>query len=352
LHEVTKKDSNLLVFFPEFLPDGKHFIYSGELRGDIGSRGIYGASVEDMSQGGLPSRKLLDDLSSGLYTEGHVLFVRSRALMAIAFDPGKMQTEGDPFAIAEEASQSYSPPQIAASVANDGTLVYIANPPNPFDLQRIDRTGKQRTKIAIPGDSRAIAVSPDGRQATINRRTSGIRLVDLDRNSEVRLTEAAGSGLAVWSPDGNQIAFGANINSVGGIYRKAANGSGKEELWLETPGDVPRLAQWTREFLLYTVVDPSTRGDIWYLPNPGKPDSKPVKFLTGAASESQPQLSPDWALACVYLDRIRQERSVCPTVSRGRRLRQSFLLAAAVNRAGTKQGPNCTSPARSNEIVN
>ena len=36
-----------------------------------------------------------------------------------------------------------------------------------------------------------------------------------------------------------------------------------------------------------------TQGDIWYLPDPGKPESKPVTFLATDAIESQGQLSPD-----------------------------------------------------------
>jgi Tol biopolymer transport system component len=40
-------------------------------------------------------------------------------------------------------------------------------------------------------------------------------------------------------------------------------------------------------------VDPKTRGDIWYVREPGKSDSKPVKFLGTSAIESQGQLSPD-----------------------------------------------------------
>jgi len=54
-------------------------------------------------------------------------------------------------------------------------------------------------------------------------------------------------------------------------------------------------SDWSRDgrYLIYTEIDPKTRGDIWYLPDPGKPDSKPVKFLATDANESQGQLSPD-----------------------------------------------------------
>jgi len=297
--DVTKKEANTLAGFPEFMPDGQHFIYFGQTQGEAGTRGLYAASIEEVPQGGIVGKKLLDDLSSAIYTEsaglngGHLLFVRAGTLMALRFDAATMQTRGDPFSVTDQASFTFSSPQIAASVAKNGTIVYIANDSAPFQAEWTDKTGKQRSQIDIPGDSRAVALSPDGRQATVNRRSGGIHLYDLDRNSEVRLTVATPSGTGVWSPDGTQIAFGATIDGVAGIYRKAANGSGKEELWMATPENPPRLAQWTRDFLIYTVIDTSTRGDIWYLPNPDKADSKRVKFIAGSASESFPQLRPD-----------------------------------------------------------
>ncbi len=39
--------------------------------------------------------------------------------------------------------------------------------------------------------------------------------------------------------------------------------------------------------------DPKTDADIWYWSNPGDPTSKPEKFSASAATETQPQLSPD-----------------------------------------------------------
>jgi Tol biopolymer transport system component len=48
------------------------------------------------------------------------------------------------------------------------------------------------------------------------------------------------------------------------------------------------------KYLIYTVVDPQTRGDIWYLPWSDNPDwSDGVEFLATSAIESQGQVSPD-----------------------------------------------------------
>jgi Tol biopolymer transport system component len=122
-----------------------------------------------------------------------------------------------------------------------------------------------------------------------------MRLYDLARSTEIRFSTDPRPSAGVWSSGGGDLVFASTINGTRGIYRKAANGSGKEELLLASPDNLRRPSDWSRDgrYLIYTEVDPKTRADIWYLPDPSNPDSKPVKFLGTAAIESQGQLSPD-----------------------------------------------------------
>ena len=93
---------------------------------------------------------------------------------------------------------------------------------------------------------------------------------------------------------GRDVVFTAALDGVRGIYRKPANGSGKEELLLpsptnpQIPGDVSATGT-----LVFTEIDPKTRGDIWYVSTTGEGARTPEKFLATAAMESQPQLSRD-----------------------------------------------------------
>ena len=97
-----------------------------------------------------------------------------------------------------------------------------------------------------------------------------------------------------------------------GIYRKAANGSGKEELLFAIQDKARLPSDWSRDgrFLIFTEVDPKTRGDIWYLQDPGKPESKPVRFLGTEANESQGQLSPDGRWLAYYSEETGGSREV------------------------------------------
>jgi len=298
---VTKTDPTIGKAAPQFLPDGKHYLYAGSVLGDTTKRGVYAASLDDPIDAGL-GRKVLEDDSSVVYAElpgiggmGHLLFLRGTTLMAQLFDSGKIEPGGDPFPVATQASYTNTRPLIAAAAASNGTLVYIASLYSQYQLTWIDRTGKMRTKVGSPADQRSVSLSRDGDLATMNRINEGMRLYDLARGSEIRFSTASDTSAGVWSPDGSQIVYAATLNGVRGIYRKATNGSGKEELLLPAQDNDRRPSDWSRDrrFLVFTEVDPKTRADIWYLPEPGKPDSKPVKFLNTPATESQGQLSPD-----------------------------------------------------------
>jgi Tol biopolymer transport system component len=89
--------------------------------------------------------------------------------------------------------------------------------------------------------------------------TSDIWISDL-RGFRTRLTFGPGySSWPVWSPDGSAIAFYRG----GKIYRKAADGTGDEEM-LPVTGPDPMPSDWSRDgrYLLYSVQGQGGH-DIW-----------------------------------------------------------------------------------------
>jgi Tol biopolymer transport system component len=96
----------------------------------------------------------------------------------------------------------------------------------------------------------------------------------------------------VWSPDGSRIIFSSNRDGPYNLYQKPANGVKDEEVLLKSSED-KEATSWSRDgrFLVYTVVHPKTKADIWVLPLDG--DRKPVPFLITEFNERQARFSPD-----------------------------------------------------------
>ena len=146
---VTKADQTMRDEYPEFLPDGKHFLYFHGLPNDESLRGVYVATLDNPN-----GRKVLPDNSNALFApaaagerNGHLLFVREGNLMAQSFDAGALETVGDPFLVAGQASPSLTPPGVAASLSSNGTLVYLANRSTETQLTWFDRSGEELGKL-------------------------------------------------------------------------------------------------------------------------------------------------------------------------------------------------------------
>jgi len=280
---------------PVFLPDGRHFFYVSLIGGNGVQAGVFVAELDHPKP-----RRVLPDVSGVVYVPpepgsrlADLLFLRETTLMAQPLDPETLQPAGDLFAVAEQASPTNSPPQLAVAASADSTLVYLANLRLDSQLAWYDRSGKVLGKVGARGGLAGVSLSSDGKTAAVSRSDRASEppetwLYDLARNVESRFTSAL-SGAAVWSPDGAQIAF-YHLGQRN-TYLKEVTGTREELLIRGIPSD------WSPDgrFLLYTDVDPKNQGDIWILPDPLNKSGarKPVPFLQTPFDESQAQFSPD-----------------------------------------------------------
>ena len=302
--EIIKADVGLTRTHPAFLPDGEHFLYQ-QVSNDDAQTGVYVASLKDPA-----GRRLLAERSTALFaadapgsTLGHILFVREQTLMAQAFDARSLQLSGEPAALAGHVSVMNNT-EIAASVADDGTVLYLANARTDRQMVWYDRTGKELGREANTGfTSAAISISTDGKRMSFRRADDQGRLSwwlrDVGRSQEVRFTNppmALGAGSAVWSPDGRRIAFaGGRDGQETGIWIKDVNG-GTGQLAMHGGSNQLAVSDWSRDgrWLAYSDSDAKTGTDIWLLPIGGEPGAaKPIPLLHTAALESQAQFSPD-----------------------------------------------------------
>ncbi len=306
--ELTKQEPGVIRRVPVFLPDGDHFLFA-MIRTDETRQGLYVASLADPA-----GRRLLADMSSALFVpntqgsnRGRLLFVREETLMAQAFDATSHQLSGDPVAVADQVSFTATIPEIAASADANGTLIYLANSQPNRQLVWYDRSGAELGRAAMTGvGGDAVSLAPDGTRVVFGRYAQGTRslwLQDLTRNYETRFTVPPSviPGPAVWSPDGQRLAFSATRTDPG-IHIKHVGSSTSEVLLQGMSPLVP--SDWSRDghWLVYSENHPNTGADIWILHNPSTATTarKPVALLNTPYTESQAQISPDGKWLAYY----------------------------------------------------
>jgi len=288
--------------YPVFLPDNKHFLYVVNV-GKPETNGINVGSLDGAS----PVHILADDSSASYVASatsggsGLLLFRRENTLMGASFDPRRLQVTGEVFPVMEGVGIALNTSNAAFSVSNNGVLIYgIGSGIGSIgskggELVWMDRTGKRLGNVGQPAQMSGPALSPDGKKVLFSiinlaRDASDLWLLDVERGVPTRSTFRPGvSADGIWSPDGNMIAFESDNRM---IYRKPANGTGKEELLLGE-GINNRPLDWSRDgkLIVYQATGATTGDDLWLLPMDG--DHKPVPYLQSPFNEGDAQFSPD-----------------------------------------------------------
>jgi dipeptidyl aminopeptidase/acylaminoacyl peptidase len=278
-------------FFPQFLPDGRHFLYAVQATPAV--RGIYVGSME-----GSTSRRLLTAHSTVLYVSpGFLLYVREGVLLAQRFDLQRLALVGDATRLADDVAFDPSTGAAAISASASGTIVYRAGASGPA-LAWFDRAGHELAVVSGPdrGGPAGPELSPDGQRLAMWRTVDGngdIYLIEATRGAPSRFTvHQALEGWPVWSPDGSQLLFASNRKGAFDVYRKSLGGAGTEEPVLESSLNKYPM-DWSRDgrFVVYAQVDEKTGYDLWALPLFG--DRTPFPVLTTTFDERYPQFSPD-----------------------------------------------------------
>jgi Tol biopolymer transport system component len=206
------------------------------------------------------------------------------------------------------------PGHIAFSVSDSGVLAYGVGTGSVnagVQLTWVNRQGKVTGTVGAPEDIRGVDLSPDGTRLATHRHTEGqggdVWLTDLARGTTSRFTFDATQDNAapVWSPDAGSIVFSSR-RGKNGVYRKASNQSGEEELLVEQPAEIAPTS-WSPDgrAIVYNPIGNGTGPDLWMLPlagdrpstSSGRPEPvegrKPIRLLSTRFSEMLGQVSPD-----------------------------------------------------------
>jgi dipeptidyl aminopeptidase/acylaminoacyl peptidase len=277
--------------WPQYLPDGRHFLY--QLVSMNPSRaGVYLGRV-----GSPQSIRLLDAASPAVYAPpGFVLYVRRGMLIAEGFDASRLSLDGRPVVLARSVPMLSW--QNADVISGSRNVLAFREGDGRHRLRLVDRAGVVQLTRDVPSDLVNLRVSPDQRQllATSSATDAAdLWMVDLSRRQHTRLE--ADAMAPIWAPDGARVAFTAR----GGLDLHV-RGTAEENVRPLISDRVMRvLNDWSpdgRE-LVYTQRDPETKLDLWRLPLSGGP-AKPL--LKTRFNETQARISPDGRLIAYLSD--------------------------------------------------
>jgi Tol biopolymer transport system component len=305
--DASKKETELLA--PFFLSDGRHYLYLA-VSSEVSQSAIYVGALDSKER----TRLFASDSKAVFAEPGYIFFNRDGTVFAQPFNAEKLTLTGESVRIADNVPFVNNRPEVSSSlgrsasygVSDTGVLTYrigtgnaqaSASTVSDRNLLWFDRAGARVGQVGGPAAYAGVDVSPDGKQVAVHVHDGSggdSWFFDSAQGRMQRLTFNADADNAspLWSPDGTRIAFVSKRSGKWGLYTKPVNGSGTEDLIIES--ELPKAPMsWSPDgkLLVYWVEDPKTRGDVWAVPISG--EKKPIPILNSLNDENTPQLSPD-----------------------------------------------------------
>jgi DNA-binding winged helix-turn-helix (wHTH) protein/Tol biopolymer transport system component len=285
-------------YAPQFLPDGRHFIYFvRSLKAE--HTGLYVGSLDSKE-----SHRLLDSNGNSIYAEsssgkGYLLFTSGTTLMGQVFDASKLQTEGEPFQVVQQLQITLASGLNRGnfSASRNGVLIYRTATDTPSsELVWFDRRGKRLSSVGDPADYSNPSLSPDEKKLAVSREdpkteTRDLWLFNLEHGTSSRLTfDPTDETCPSWAPDSTRIAYCASNKGAFDIYQKVITSISKPELLLES-NENKVVQGWSSDgrFIVFTT----TGGGTWTLSLDG---SRHLRARLGEGRlqrSSDVEISPD-----------------------------------------------------------
>jgi len=277
--------------FPDFLPDGRHFIYAVQPEVQPNLLQIAVASLDDSVARPL----LLSRTAPRFAFPDYLIFARDQAIVAQHIDLKALKMAGDVVPLEDRPTvQGNVVGAPSVDCAGDGTIVYEEIDRRPTDVIAVGRDGRAIATVRRHAGAAVLAVMSHrgDRLAMIDFSDEGSRLwlADLTTGTEGRVSRAdqTVNGIA-WTPDDASLVLtigdGKTLKLVAIDTRSGAQ------------HDVSMIDNWVAPTSIAPdgtiLLDELVAGrlfDIGYMPRGGK---EKRDYLATAANETSAMVSPD-----------------------------------------------------------
>jgi DNA-binding winged helix-turn-helix (wHTH) protein/Tol biopolymer transport system component len=254
---------------PQFLPDGRHFLYQS-LSGERGAResAIYLGALDSKETHML----MAVDSNARYAAPGFLIYAQGGTLLARSFNVDKLRLTGEPFPAAEHVGHTPDRTYSFFSVSDNGTLAFRGEALENKQLAWYRRDGVRIGGVGEPGRYDDVAISPDeGRVAVqyLDPQKGNYNIGTLDLSSSIftRVTSHPAQDVApVWSPDGHELIFSSDRKTEGifDLYRKVVGGKDEEPLFTSDV-EWKFAQQWMPDgSILFTSIEGKTFGAVLY----------------------------------------------------------------------------------------
>ena len=245
-------------------------------------------------------------LMRGVYARysptGHLLVATAHGkLLAVPFDPDKLEVTGSPIALLEGIGVEGTGFSINLGLSGNGTLVYTTG--GATGLRRPVWVNREGVESQVDpawqpqGTVVNFALSPDGKALAVDVSQNGINTIwtkQLPAGPYSRLTFGdTGNMRPTWSADGRSIVYLANVTNVGGTpVMRRADGTGGPRTLLQ-PKPAWGQAFQTRDgrwLVLRSSIFEAGKGDVYGVRTG---DTTLVPLAHGPATEGDAAVSPD-----------------------------------------------------------
>ena len=213
--------------WPQFLPDGEHFLYVNAPNGACTEL----SELRFSSLDGKQDVSVIKTCSSAAFANGYLLYWRDGNLVAQPMNAHTGVLSGVPTVVAEHASFDPLFSIVEFSVSAEGKLIYVeGDAAVNRQLQWYDRNGKLLGTLGENDHYKSVAISQDGSRVvadTITVKESKVRILDARGTRTLMTLNNSFGGSPTWSADGREIYFISDPDGPQDIYVRAADGSGE-----------------------------------------------------------------------------------------------------------------------------
>ena len=216
---------------PQFLPDGRRFLY---LARNVGGPDTHTVKIGSLD--GSTDVEVLRAPVAAAYVDGQLLYLRGRTLVARRFDADSLDLLGDELELVDDVMVIEGAARGVFS-ATEEVLVFQQGEEHTLgELVWLDRSGTTVGRVGDVASYFSLAVSPDGSKVAVpvsnlTVGTNDLWICDVQRGLRSRVTFDDGEDLSpVWSSDGRQVYFVSNRSGELEVYRLTPGTTGEPEL--------------------------------------------------------------------------------------------------------------------------